>query len=120
MLVAPQVLKSVLPVEDFFSKKEMRTFSRIRAHYVVYKGNIYTSLRRRKTKPASVKYFAIVFWRRMRLVVHFRDKFLSFLCCGTSRFKNDFSSQCQKEPVSYFNQYSHIFQVYCLARGPKD
>jgi len=23
------------------------------------------------------------FWRRIRLVVHFRDKFLSFLCCGT-------------------------------------
>ena len=28
MLVAPQALKSVLPVEDSFSNKEMRTFSR--------------------------------------------------------------------------------------------
>jgi len=32
MLVAPQELKNVLPVEDSFSNKEMRTFSRIRAH----------------------------------------------------------------------------------------
>jgi len=32
MLVAPQALKSVLPVEDSFSDKEMHTFSRIRAH----------------------------------------------------------------------------------------
>jgi len=32
MIVAPQVLKSVLQVEDSFSDKEMRTFSRIRAH----------------------------------------------------------------------------------------
>ena len=49
------------------------------------------------------------FWRRIRLVVHFRDKFLSFLCCETSDLKNGFSSQCQKEPVSFFNQYFRIF-----------
>jgi len=30
--VAPQAAKSVLPVEDSFSDKAMRTFSRIRAH----------------------------------------------------------------------------------------
>jgi len=32
MLVAPQALKNVLPLEDSFSNKEMRTFDRIRAH----------------------------------------------------------------------------------------
>jgi len=32
MLVAPQALKSVLPVEDSSSIKEIRTFSRIGAH----------------------------------------------------------------------------------------
>jgi len=32
MPVAPQALKSVLPVEDTFSNKEMHTFSRIRAY----------------------------------------------------------------------------------------
>jgi len=36
------------------------------------------------------------FWRRLKLVIHFCDKFLSFLCCGISCFKNNFSSQCQK------------------------
>jgi len=30
MLVALQALKSVFPVEDFFSNKEIHTFSRIR------------------------------------------------------------------------------------------
>ena len=59
------------------------------------------------------------FWRRIGLV-HFRDKFLPFLCCGTSCFKNDFSSQCQKESVSYFNQYSAFFSVYWLTRGLRD
>jgi len=44
-----------------------------------------------------------------KLVVHFRDKLLSFLCCGTSRFNNDFLSQCQREPVSFSSQYSRIF-----------
>jgi len=29
MLVAPQALKSMLPIEDSFSNKEMRTFNRI-------------------------------------------------------------------------------------------
>jgi len=32
MLVAPQALKGVLPVEDSFSNKEMCTFCRIRAY----------------------------------------------------------------------------------------
>jgi len=32
MLVAPQALKSVLPVKESFSNKEMRIFSRIRPH----------------------------------------------------------------------------------------
>jgi len=58
MLVAPQALKSVLPVEDFFSKNEMRTFSRIRARQSTSE-TFNTSLWRRKTKPASVNYFAI-------------------------------------------------------------
>ena len=59
------------------------------------------------------------FWRRIRLLVHFRDKFfvLSFLCCGTSCFKNDFLSQRQKEPISYFNQHNRIFS--CIFAGQR-
>jgi len=52
MPVASQALNSVLPVEDSFFEREMRTFSHIRAHQS-------TSVWR-KTKPASVNYFAIV------------------------------------------------------------
>jgi len=59
MLVAPQALKNVLPVENSFSNKEMRTFSRIRAHQSASE-TFNTLLSRRKTKPASVNYFAIV------------------------------------------------------------
>ena len=44
---------------------------------------------------------------------------LSFLCCGTSCFKNDFSSQCQKEPVSYFNQYPAFFLYIGWPEGPE-
>jgi len=32
MLVAPQAIKIVLPVEDSFSNKEMHSFIRIRVH----------------------------------------------------------------------------------------
>jgi len=59
MLVAPQALTSVLPVEGSFSNKEMCTCSRIRAHQSTNE-TFNTSLQRRKAKPASVKYFAIV------------------------------------------------------------
>jgi len=59
MLVAAQALKSVLPVVDSFYDKEMRTFSRIREHQSKSE-TITTNLSRRKTKPASVKYLAVV------------------------------------------------------------
>jgi len=48
MLVTPQALKSVLPVEDSFSNMEMRTFSRIRAHQSTSE-TFNKSLWRRKT-----------------------------------------------------------------------
>jgi len=59
LLVAPQALKSMLPVADSFSNKEMRTASRIRAHQSTSE-TINTSFWRRKTKPASINYFAVV------------------------------------------------------------
>ena len=51
----------------------------------------------------------LCFRRRIGLVVHFCDMFLSFLCCSTTCFKNEFSSQSQKKLVSHFNQYSRIY-----------
>jgi len=59
MLVAPQELKNVLPVEDSFSNKEMRTFSRIRAHQSKSE-TFNTLLWTRKTKPAPVNCFTLV------------------------------------------------------------
>jgi len=59
LLVAPQSLKNVLPVAGCFSNKEMRTFCRIRPHQFTSE-TINTSLWWRKTKPASVNYFAVV------------------------------------------------------------
>jgi len=53
MLVAPQAFKSVFSVEDNFSNKEMRTFSRIRSQQSTSE-TINTNLWRRKTTPASV------------------------------------------------------------------
>jgi len=57
-----------------------------------------------KNKPASVNYFAIVVLARNKTC----ETFLSFLCFGTSCIKNAFSTQWQKEPVSYLNEYSRI------------
>jgi len=53
MLAAPQALKSVFSVADSFSNKDMRTFSRIRAHQSTSE-TINISLWKRKTTPASV------------------------------------------------------------------
>ena len=52
------------------------------------------------------------FWLRIKFAVHFRGEFLSFLCCEITWFKNNFSSQCQREPVPFFNQYSCSFFRY--------
>jgi len=59
MLLALQVLKSVLSVADSFSNKEMCTFSCISAYQSTSEA-FNTSLCRGKTKPASVNYFAIL------------------------------------------------------------
>ena len=62
------------------------------------------------------------FWQRIRfvVVVHFRDEFLSFLCFGTSCFRNVFSSQCQKNLLHISTNIPTFFPVYWLAPGPRD
>jgi len=117
MLVAPQALKSVIPVEDFFGNKERHSFSRIRVHQSTSETQVCEGQNQSQLLSTTSPLWL---WRRIRLVAHIRDKFLSFLRCETSCFKNDFSSQFQKEPVSYFNQYCRIFPVYWLAKGPRD
>jgi len=78
MLVAPQALKSMLPIEDSFSNKEMRTFNRIHTHQSTSE-TFNTSLWRTKTSKLLSITSPLWFWQRIRLVVHFHVKFLSFL-----------------------------------------
>jgi len=56
--VVPQALESVLPDADSSSNKEIRTFSRIRAHQ--YASETFNTSWWRKTKPASTNYFGVV------------------------------------------------------------
>jgi len=56
--VAPQAFKGVLPVEDSFSNCEMHTFSSIGADQSTRE--TFNASLWKKTKPASVNYFATV------------------------------------------------------------
>jgi len=111
MLMAPQALKSLLPVADSFSNEEMRTFSRIRAHQSASE-TFNTRLWRRKTKPASVNDFAIVVLATNKTCGAFPWQVSVISVLWNITFKKWFSSQYQKEPASYFNQYSRIFFRY--------
>ena len=52
------------------------------------------------------------FWRRIRLVVHFREKFLSFLCCGTSCLKNYFDYNVKKKLFHISTNLPAFFPVH--------
>ena len=107
MLVAPQALKSVLRVEHSFSNKEMRTFSRIRAHQST-RETFNTSLWRRKTKSASVNYFAIVILATNKTCGTFPWQVSVFSMLWNIMFWKTFHHNV-KEPVFYLNQYFHVF-----------
>jgi len=109
MLVAPQALKSVLPVEDSISTKEMRTFHRI-AHQST--SEIFnTSLWSRKRKAASVNYFAIVVLVTNKTCGTFPWQVSVFpvLRLWNTIFWKWLFITMSKKTVSYFNQYSRIF-----------
>jgi len=59
------------------------------------------------------------FWRRIRLVVHFRYKFLSFLCCETSCFKMTFHHNVKKNLFHISTNHPAFLPVYWLTRGPE-
>jgi len=83
LLVAPQAVTSVLSVADSFSNQEMRTFGRIRAHESTSETLTQVCEGEKQSQLLSTT-LSLLFWRRIKLVVHFREEFLSFLCCGTS------------------------------------
>ena len=74
MLVAPQALKSVLPVADSFSNKEMRTFSRISADISLLVKQTQVCEGEKQNQLVSTT-SPLWFWQP-RLVVHFRDESL--------------------------------------------
>ena len=109
MLVAPQALKSLLPVEDSFSNNEMRTFSSIRAHQPTIE-TFNTSLWRRKTKPTSVNYFAIVVLATNKTdggTFPIQLSVVSVL--WNIMFQKWLFITMLKKAVLYLNQYSRIF-----------
>jgi len=86
----------------------MRTFSPNRAHQSTVE-TFNTSLWRRKTKPASVNYFAIVVLATNKTCGTFPWEVSVFSVLWNIMLKKLFWLQCQKETVSYFNQSSRIF-----------
>jgi len=119
MHVAPQALKSVLPVEDSFSNKEMHTFSRISTHRSTNE-TFNTSLWREKQSQLLSTTSPLWFWRRIRLVVHFREKFLSFLCCGMSCSKKRIFITMSKRTCFIFQSiFLHFFQYTGWPEGPE-
>ena len=106
---------SVFPVGDFFSNKEIHTFSHICANQSASE-TFNTSLWRRKTKPASVNYFVIVvlatdktcgtypwqvsnfslllnimFWKRLFITMLERTCLPSWLKAQTFRYTTDYN-----------------------------
>ena len=80
LLVAPQALKSVLPVEESLSNKEMRTCSRILAHQSTSE-TINITLWRRKTKPPLSQYTRIAILNLSWLSGNFLSQFCLLLFC---------------------------------------
>jgi len=106
LLVASKVLKGVLQGAEPLSNKAMPTFSRIRAHQSTSE-RININLWKRKTKPASVNYSAVVVLATNKTCGGF-PWWVSFLCCRTSSSKNNFSSQCRRVAISFPHSL-----VYC-------
>jgi len=111
LLVAAQALKSVLPVAESFSNKEMRTFSHIHAQHQCTSETINTSSWNRKTKPTSINYFAVLVLAPNKARGSFPWRVSVF--CVVEHCLNKLSSQCLKY-VSFFKQYSRTFPVYWL------
>jgi len=116
MLVAPQGLKNVLPVEDSFSNKEMRRLSRIRAHQSTNETQVCEGQKQSQLLSTTSPLW---FWRRIRLVVHILDKFLYFLCCGTSCFKNDFHHNVKRNCFSFQPVFPHFFRYIGWPESPE-
>ena len=101
----------------FFSNQEMHTFSRIRAHQSTSE-TINTSVWRRKINQLLSTTSPSWFWRRIKLAVHFRDEFLSFLCCVEQHgLKITFHHNVKADLCHFSTNIPAFFPVFWLARG---
>jgi len=107
LLVAPQALTSVLPVEDSSFNQEMQPFSRNHAHQSTSE-TIKQDCEGQKQSQLLSNTLPLWFWRWIKLAVHFRDQLLSILCCGTTWFENNFHHN-DKENLCHFSCHFSIF-----------
>jgi len=119
MLVAPQAFKSVFPVEDSFSNKELRTFSRIRHISLQVKHLTQVCVERKQSQLLSTT-SPLWFWRQIRLVVHFRDKFFSFWVVKHHALKMTFYHSVKKNLFHIWTNLPTFIPVYWQARGHRD
>ena len=119
MLVFPQAFKSLLPVEDSFFNKELRTFSRIWNISLQVKHLTQVCERGKQNQLLSTT-SSLWFWRWTRLVVHFRDKFLSFWVVEHHVLKMTFHNSVKKNLFHIWTNLPTSIPVYWLARGNRD
>ena len=108
---------SIWLVTDIFSNQELRTFSHIRAHQSTSE-KINTSLCRRKTKSASVNYFAIVVLSTNKTYGAFTWRLFVFsVLRGTTWFKNNFHHNVKGNLCHFSTNIPAFFPLYWLTGG---
>jgi len=114
MFVAPPALKNVLPVEDSLRKCAHLVVS---AQISLQVKHLTQVCQGEKQSQHLSTTSPLWLWRRLRLVVHFRYTFLSFLCCGISCFKNDFITMSKRTCFIFQPIFPHLFQYIGWPEG---
>ena len=110
---------SVFPVGDFFSNKEIHTFSHIRAHQASSE-TFNTSLWRRKTKPASVNNFVIVVLATDKTCGTYPWQVSVFSLLWNIMFWKWLHHNVKNNLFHISTNIPAFFLVHWLARGPRD
>jgi len=119
MLVASQAIKSVLRVANFFSNKKRRTFSRsLYAHISLQVKHLTQVCEGEKQSQFLSNTLPLWFWWRMRLVVHFRDKILSFVLWNIMFQKSLFITMSKRICFIFQPIFPHFFQYIGRPKGP--
>jgi len=106
-----------------FSDNEMRTFSRIRAHQSTSETFNLTHVCEGEKQSQLLSITSpLWFWRRIRLVVHFRYKFLLFCVVEHHVLKTfvAFHHNVKNNLFHFSTNIPAMFPVYWLVRGTGD